>query len=139
MPRPLLCVVIPILRAVLSFLGKLTAHAGDKIIQRGKHTTAFAFAHDGIDERSADIFERLQTKADTLALAVCVEASKASVDIGRENGNAAMVTFGNVLARFGNVAQHAGEQRRHVLTGMVRLEISGTVGDQRVGRGVRFR
>ena len=77
-------------------------------------------------------------EAEANRLPVRSEIGIADVDVRRLDGNAHLAAFINVLDHVIGVAGHGGEQRGHELDGVMRLEISGLIGEHRVRGGVRF-
>ena len=92
--------------------------------------------NDRLGGSSADILDPQEAEADRLSLWLEVEIRE--VNIWRKHRNAKAATLcdrcGNLLLFAAEGVQHA----RHVLNGVVRLEIRGLIGDQPVAGGVRL-
>ena len=87
-----------------------------------------------LPDAPAQVLHGQQAKAD--ALAHHGEARLAEVDVGRQHGNAQAAALLDVLGHLAGLAQHAGEQRGHVLAGVVALEVGRLVGHHGVARRV---
>jgi len=66
------------------------------------------------------------------------EVGVADVDVGGLDGDAHFAALVDVLHYAVGVSGDGGEQGGHEFDGMMRLEISGVISEQRVGRGVRL-
>lgn len=101
-------------------------HALAEVVKRGELPAAPALLHHAGDDAPAQVLHGQQAKAD--ALAHHGEARLAEVDVGRQHGNAQAAALLDVLGHLAGLAQHAGEQRGHVLAGVVALEVGRLVG-----------
>ena len=95
-----------------------------------------AAADDGVDDVGTDVADRGHPEPDVGADGG--EVGDRLVDVGRQDLDPHPAALVEVERRLVLVVAHAGQQRGHVLGGVVLLEVGGPVGDQRVGLGVRL-
>ena len=66
------------------------------------------------------------------------EIRVADINVRRLNGDPHLTAFVDVLYDLIGVARHRRQQRRHELYGIMRLQISGVIGQKRISGRVRF-
>ena len=113
----------------------LARHALHKVL-KGCKIMPFSLTAKRIHKLTAHVFECQKAKADGVVLSVKIGA--AAVDIGRQHRDAALVAFSDIFRNFCLISKHAGQQCREIFTGIMRLEIRGSVGQHRIRGGVRF-
>ena len=87
-------------------------------------------------EPAPDVFNGHQSEADVLPLHS--KAVEGVVDVRRENADAAVTAFGDILSHFVRIVQHRGQQSRHVFLGIVAFEVGRLIGHHRIAHGVRL-
>lgn len=87
-------------------------------------------------EPAPDVFNGHQSEADVFPLHS--EAVEGVVDVRRENADAAVTAFGDILSHFVRIVQHRGQQSRHVFLGIVAFEVGRLIGHHRIAHGVRL-
>ena len=101
---------------------------------RRERPTFVARGLDRLDRRVADALHRIEAEAD-----VAVDDDElvvGQVDVGRQDLDAHALGLGAKNGHLVLGVHHRGDQRRHVLGGVVGLQPRGAVGDQRVTRRV---
>ena len=110
-------------------------HTVDEFLKGGKRTV-LPLAQDLLDELASHVLQRQKAEADMLARHR--KEHTALVDAGRKHANASRGAFGNILRDLGLIAENAGEQGGKIRPWMMAFEIGRAIGNDRVGRGVRF-
>ena len=107
-----------------------------ELVDRGEAPEFRARIENSLDRVFADILDGAESEANGFANRSEIEIAR--IDIGRKDRDAHAARFVDVLHDFFGVARFRGEQRGHELDGIMRFQIRGLVGQQRVGAGVRF-
>ena len=100
----------------------------------GEGPGPFPLLHDGLDKAPANVLDGHQPEADAPLLHG--EAVQGAVDVRRQQGDAALPALVDVARYLIGVVQHAGQQGRHVLPGVVALKIGRLIGHHGVGNCV---
>ena len=90
--------------------------------------------HDGLNETPADVLDGHQSEPDAPLLHR--EPVGGTVDVRRQQGDAAVLALVDIARHLVGVVQHAGQQRRHILLCKVALEVRRLVGHHRVADSV---
>ena len=98
--------------------------------------TSFACLDDGLDGVAAYVLHR--GKAEANGVAVGRELRAGDLHVRRLDGDAHFAALADVLHDVVGLGGFRREQRGHELDRVMRLEISGLIGHQRVRRGVRL-
>ena len=93
-------------------------------------------AHDRAHRALAHALDRGQAEADRPS--TTVKSAPELVDVGRQHLDAHLGALVDVERHLVLRLHHRGDQRRHVRGRVVRLQVRGAVGDQRVAGGVRL-
>ena len=107
----------------------------DEVLEAGKRSVLGAFRQDEFDNALADVANGRQPERD-LAIDGC-KVELGAVDVGHQDPNPHRAAFVQVQGGAVLVTLDRGEQRRHVLGRVVRLEPCGLVGHKPVRRRVR--
>ena len=107
-----------------------------EFIERFEFALADAGFADGFGGVFANVLDGRETKANGIADGREIEV--ALIHVGGKDGDAHAAGFVDVLDDFFRVAGFGGEQRGHEFDGIVRFQIGGLIGEQRVGAGVRL-
>ena len=105
-------------------------HALTEIVKGGKVTAAPALLHHAGNDAPAQIFHRQQAEAD--AFPHHGEAAFAVIDMGRQHRDLQPAALLDVFRHLAGLSQHAGQQRRHILAGIVALQVGGLVSHHRI-------
>ena len=119
-----------------AFVEGLGVDAGDEVVEVGKGAGFFAFFDDLERGAFADAFDAGHAEADFLADGG--EHVAGLVHVGAEHDEAHRLAFGDEVGDFFGVAQLGTEHGGHELGGVVGLQITGLVAENRVGGGVGF-
>ena len=111
-------------------------HAGAEVLERREGPRLRTGPEDRLHRRLAHVLDRGQAEPDRVAHDA--EPHRRDVHIGRLDTDPHRTALLDVLHDPVGVAHFRGEQRRHELHGVVRLEVRRLVGDERVRRAVRF-
>ena len=101
-------------------------HALDEVFQRLEGAALLPLFHHGANQADSYIFHRAKAEADGVALHG--EVVLGVVQIRGQDGNPQFFTFRDISGNFRGGVQHRGHQGRHILPGIVALEIGGLVG-----------
>src|SRR5262249_416512 len=103
---------------------------------RAEATYLLAGSDDGINRSATDVFHCRHTKTDGVFMRS--EPQVAYIDVRWLNRNLHLTAFIDVLDHIVGVTGLRSEQRRHELNRIMRLEISGMVGEESVSCRMRF-
>ena len=95
-----------------------------------------ARGQDRFDGVAPDVLDGREAEADRVS--VRREVRVAEAHVGRLDGDLHLAAFLDVLHDVFRLGDFRRQQRRHEFDRIVRLQIRGLIGHQRVGRGVRF-
>ena len=109
-------------------------HPLAEVLEGLEQSPLLPLLHHRQDEAPSDVLDGHQTEPDTLRLHG--EPIVGAVHIRRQQRDAAVTAFSDVPRYLVGVVQHAGQQRRHVLLGVVALEIRRLIGHHRIADGV---
>ena len=101
-------------------------HPLDEVLQGLEGAAFLPLFHHGADETPAYVFHRAQAEADGIALHG--EVILGMVQIRGQHGNAQLLALGNVARNFSGGVQHRGHQCRHILPGIVALQVGRLIG-----------
>ena len=107
-----------------------------KIEERLEGTVVATALENHFNGFFADIFHRRH--AETNLVAHRREIGQTFVDVRRQDLDVLVAALGEILNHFVGIAHFRGQKRRHELHRIMGFEIGGLVGNQSVGRGVRF-
>ena len=113
-----------------------SVHSGAEVPQVLERSTLFAGALDRFHGLIADALDRVQPEPD-----VAIDDDElvlGHIYVRRQDGDPHLLGLGDEERHLVLGVHHRGDQRRHVLSGVVRFEPRGSVGDQRVAGGVRL-
>ena len=119
-----------------AFVQLRPAHALQKVGKAFKRPVRFPFLRNVEEQLVADVFDRLEAKADFPVLDG--KAIVAFVHVRRKKPNPPRRTVCDILDRFGGIAHHGAEQRGHIFRRVKPLQVRGLVCDDGVGRRVRL-
>ena len=109
-------------------------HPLEKILQIPEGTAGGPLGDHGADEAPAHVLHRPQAEPDALGL--YGELVRGVVDIRRQNRNLQLLTLGNVSGDFPCAVQDGGHERRHILPGIMILQIRRLIGHHGVANRV---
>ena len=107
-----------------------------QVLQATEVTVARARRYDGFRRPSTNILDRKETESNRAPLWFKVELR--SFNIGRENGNAEPAALCNCRGDLIFLVAEGIEHTRHVLNGVIRLQVRRLVGNEAVTGGVRL-
>ena len=110
------------------------AHALAEVREGGEGPSLPPFLQHIVDKTPAHPLDGHQAEADVFA--GDGEVGLRLVDVGGQQGDAAVLALGDILGHLLAGVQHGGEQGGHVLPGVVALEPGRLVGYDGVGHGV---
>ena len=110
--------------------------ASREILERSEFAFRLALADDGLHRAFADVLDRGETVADRVTFGD--ELEHGPVHIGREDGDAHALAFGDKGGDLVGVVDFVRQDRGHELDRVVRLEVGGVIADEPVGGGVRL-
>ncbi len=84
----------------------------------------------------SDVLDGAESESDGFADRREIEIAR--IHVGRKDRDAHAARFVDVFHDFLGVARFRGQQRGHELDRIMRFQIGGLIGEQRVGAGVRF-
>ena len=111
-------------------------HPFQKILQITERAALGALRHHGTNQAVTHAFHRPQAKADAVSLHGKMVFRV--VDVRRQCLDANLLALGNITGNLLRRVQHRGHQRRHILPGVVTLEIGRLVRNNGIANGVRL-
>ena len=109
-------------------------HAAAEVRQGPEKAGRLPLLHDGLDKAPADVFNGHQPEADASLLHG--EAVQGAVDVRGQQGDAAVPALVDIARHLIRVVQHRGQQGRHVLPGIMALEVGRLISHHGIGNGV---
>ena len=109
-------------------------HLVQEVLERGKPSLLSTGFHDGVDDRAAHVLDGVQAEANRLA--VRRKVTHRRVHVRGQDRDVHVATLRQVQGSTILVVLRRGQQGRHVLRRIVRLQERRPVGDEAIGRRV---